>query len=153
MRQIPFALPGCKVGELPSGTAVPLTLHPTLRMHSSPSCLSMVDAGASFPLQNHFILKRVSLAPVTERELRPGEGASCLCERCPSMGLAVKPRPARSSCCCPASPDLETGLGGRLRLPPGACDDASSAHGCWLVELLRACFPICKHGGRVSQWL
>lgn len=72
--------------------------------------------------------------------------------RCPSMELGIKPRSARSSCCHLASLDFETGLGRRLGLPPCACDDASSAHGCWLVELLGGCFPICKHG-RVSGWL
>lgn len=34
------------------------------------------------------------------------------------MGLGVKPRSARPSCCGLARSDLEAGLGGKLRLPP-----------------------------------
>lgn len=64
------------------------------------------------------------------------------------MGLGIEPRLAKPSCCGPAGSDLQTRLGGRLALPPCACDDTSSAHGRWAGQdsALGACFPICQHG-------
>lgn len=94
------------------------------------------------------LLSHSKVTVLTRGSLVLYDKGDCALERCPSVGLGIEPRLAKPSCCGLAGSDLQTRLGGRLALPPCACDDTSSAHVRWAGRdsALGACFLICQHG-------